>query len=213
MSVARPVVRCAAVRFAVVRFAVGLTGGALLCVALAAVTPGVAGASIGESVRTSYDRPDHRTAPWDGWAMHPRRGRASVDTKLPERSGAGRRVVYGVTAQRVWVVGARGHVVRSYLVSGKLDRPGPGRYRVYSRSRHALSYVGSARMQYMIRFAHGRRAAIGFHSIPVGPGGHRVQAVGDLGRPLSAGCVRQRLSDARFLWRWANAGTRVVVVR
>jgi lipoprotein-anchoring transpeptidase ErfK/SrfK len=133
-------------------------------------------------------------------------------TALPANSGTGRRAVYAITAQRVWLVEADGRVSRTYRVSGRLDRPGPGTYAVYSKSATAVSYNYTERMQYMIRFAHGQQAAIGFHDIPVDQAGHPVQTEAQLGQPLSAGCVRQAEADAVALWNWAPVGTTVVVL-
>lgn len=129
---------------------------------------------------------------------------------LPAGSGVGRRVVYSVGQQRVWWVEADGRVVNTYLVSGRAGTPGPGVYRVYSKSRFASS--GSARMEYMIRFARGRNLAIGFHSIPTSRG-RPLQSEAQLGTYRSHGCVRQRMSDAVGLWNWAPEGTRVDVVK
>ena len=39
-----------------------------------------------------------------------------------------------------------------------------------------------------------------------------MQTVGQLGTPLSHGCIRQRTADAKALWRFAPVGTTVVVV-
>jgi lipoprotein-anchoring transpeptidase ErfK/SrfK len=151
-------------------------------------------------------------APVDPAAI-PRPTGGSLDpTVLPADSGAGRRAVYSINRQRVWLVESDGTVSRTYLVSGRLDRPGPGEYEVYSRSRNAVSFNGTERMEYMIRFAHGERAAIGFHDIPVDGTGAEVQTVQQLGQPLSAGCVRQAEADAIALWDWAPVGTKVVVV-
>lgn len=134
---------------------------------------------------------------------------------VPADSGTGRRVVYSIEQQRVWLVAGSGTVESTYLVSGRLSQPGPGSYRVYSRSRHARSAVSDATMQYMVRFAHGARtgAPIGFHDIPRRFDGGYEQSVADLGKPLSAGCIRQSSGDARRLWAFAPVGTRVVVVR
>lgn len=132
---------------------------------------------------------------------------------LPADSGVGRRVVYAVGQQRVWWVEADGRVVNSYLVSGKAGTPRPGRYHVYSRSRHTTSVNGSARMEFMVRFARGRSAAIGFHSIPVNRRGAPLQSEAQLGSARSAGCVRQRWIDAAGLWDWAPIGTQVNVVK
>jgi lipoprotein-anchoring transpeptidase ErfK/SrfK len=139
----------------------------------------------------------------------------AAKTDLPLHSGTGRRVVYSVPLQRVWVVGSAGNVQRTYLVSGRLSQPATGRYHVYSKARWTVSTVSAETMQYMIRFAHGTRTGspIGFHSIPRDYSGHAAQSVADLGKPLSAGCIRQRMRDAVFLWQFAHVGTSVVVVR
>jgi lipoprotein-anchoring transpeptidase ErfK/SrfK len=134
---------------------------------------------------------------------------------LPARSGQGRRVVYDRSEQRVWLVERGETVARTYLVSGQRTQPGPGRYRVYSRSRHTRSAVSDETMRLMVRFAHGRRtgAPIGFHTIPRHADGTPAQTEAQRGRPLSAGCVRQRDADARALWRFGPVGTPVVVLR
>lgn len=131
---------------------------------------------------------------------------------LPAESGKGRRVVYSINGQRVWLVENDERVSRTYRVSGRLDRPGPGSYEVYSKSPTAISYDYTETMQHMIRFAHGESAAIGFHDIPVLDDGTPVQTEAQLGQPLSAGCVRQSQQDAEWLWNWAVLGTTVVVV-
>ena len=95
-------------------------------------------------------------------------------------------------------------------MSGKAKTPAFGAYRVYSKSPYASS--GSARMQHMVRFAHGRTLAIGFHSIPTS-GGRPLQSEAQLGTYRSHGCVRQRISDATFLYNWAPLGTAVHVVK
>jgi lipoprotein-anchoring transpeptidase ErfK/SrfK len=138
-----------------------------------------------------------------------------ADDALPRHSGTGRRVVYSISEQRVWTVGSAGQVQRTYLVSGRLSQPGPGRYRVYSKSRWTSSTVSAETMQYMVRFTHGERTGspIGFHSIPRDYAGHAAQSVEDLGKPLSAGCIRQRMRDAVYLWDFAHVGTPVIVTR
>lgn len=130
---------------------------------------------------------------------------------LPADSGEGRRVVFDMGDQRVWLVGRGDRVLRTYLVSGSLtDNLRPGTYEVWSRSRHAVGIDDSGTMEYMVRFAHGERAAIGFHDIPVDDG-DLVQTRDDLGTPQSHGCIRQWRPDARALWDFAALGTSVVV--
>ncbi len=136
-------------------------------------------------------------------------------TQLPSGSGDGRRVVFDIDTQRVWLVGQRHGedvVRRTYLVSGSVtDNLQPGSYEVYSKSTHAVGIDDSGTMRYMVRFAHGSNAAIGFHDIPV-LDGRLVQGRDDLGTPQSHGCIRQWRPDARALWRFAPVGTSVVVV-
>jgi L,D-transpeptidase catalytic domain len=136
-------------------------------------------------------------------------------TSLPAHSGTGRRIVFDISDQRVWLVVAgssRDAVRRTYLVSGSLtDNLRPGTYSVYSRSLHAWGVDESGTMQYMVRFAHGPHAAIGFHDIPVLHGA-LVQTRAELGTPRSHGCIRQWRPDARALWAFAPVGTKVVVL-
>ncbi|MCA1840111.1 MAG: L,D-transpeptidase [Actinobacteria bacterium] len=135
---------------------------------------------------------------------------APTSPALPPSSGSGRRVVYSVTNQRVWLVDAGEVVVGSWLVSGRRGMPRPGTYSVFSKSRFSGGLGGRVGMQYMTRFARGRHLAIGFHSIPVGRRGP-IQTEAELGQFRSHGCVRQRLQDAATLWDFAPVGTKVVV--
>ncbi|WP_313409032.1 L,D-transpeptidase [Aeromicrobium sp.] len=135
-----------------------------------------------------------------------------ADPPPPARSGSGRRIVFDQSDQRVWLVEADGTVDRTYLVSGsRHDNLQPGTYAVQSRQRKAVSFDYTGTMEYFVRFTTGRNAPIGFHSIPVYNNGEPEQTVEQLGTALSAGCVRQRKSDAKYLWDWAPDGTPVVV--
>jgi hypothetical protein len=138
--------------------------------------------------------------------------KAAGNTALPAASGSGRRVVFDISAQRVWLVGRDGGVRRSYLVSGSLtDNLRPGHFTVYSRSRWANGVDDSGVMQYFVRFAHGAHAAIGFHDIPE-LRGVPLQTKAQLGTPQSHGCIRQARPDAIALWDFAPTGTDVDVV-
>lgn len=133
---------------------------------------------------------------------------------LPADSGTGKRVVYDLTGQQVWLVEADGTVARTYLVSGSLyDQLDPGRYEVFSASRNAISWTGESTMEYMVRFYRSVNSNIGFHDIPVSVDtGDEVQTLSELGTPLSDGCIRQDHSDAEALYEFASVGTSVYVV-
>jgi hypothetical protein len=136
---------------------------------------------------------------------------SSVPSALPAGSGAGKRVVFDIGEQRVWLVAANGRVARTYPVSGSLsDNLQPGTYAVYSTSRWATGVDDSGVMQYFVRFTHGARAAIGFHSVPT-KDGRLLERRDQLGTPQSHGCIRQWLPDAKALWDFAPVGTKVVV--
>ena len=134
-------------------------------------------------------------------------------TALPPDTGSGRRIVYDISAQRVWLVDADDSVERTYLVSGGKDPDllDPGHYNVSSMSRDAVSYNHKETMQYMVRFASGDHAPIGFHDIPARPDGTLVQTKAELGTPLSSGCIRQWIRDARALYEFAAVDTPVEV--
>lgn len=134
---------------------------------------------------------------------------------LPADSGSGKRVVFDITGQQVWLVTSDNEVERTYLVSGsKYDQLAPGTYEVFSVSRHTTSWTGSETMEYMVRFHRGKNSNIGFHDIPVETStGDEVQTLSELGTPLSDGCIRQDVEDAKALYEFAPLGTAVVVVR
>ncbi|MGI8613375.1 MAG: L,D-transpeptidase family protein [Nocardioidaceae bacterium] len=161
---------------------------------------------------TSPNRVPRKTAPPPGTAAEPATGSGDPRT-APPGSGSGRRVVYDMSDQRVWLVNADESVRSSYLVSGsRTDNVSAGTYQVYSHSLHAVAFDGRSTMDYMVRFTTGRSSPIGFHDIPVDRAGHPLQRVEELGSPRSHGCIRQRTADARRLWRFAPVGTTVVVL-
>jgi lipoprotein-anchoring transpeptidase ErfK/SrfK len=135
-------------------------------------------------------------------------------TALPAGSGSGKRIVYGIAAQQVWLVDDTNAVTRTYPVSGsKYDQLQPGTYEVFSKSESTTSWHGTESMEYMVRFHRGARANIGFHDIPVDTlTGTEVQTLSELGTPLSDGCIRQDVADAKALWDFAPVGTLVVVL-
>jgi len=132
----------------------------------------------------------------------------------PEDSGEGRRIVYAVRAQRVWLVESSGAVVDTYLVSGRQNTPRPGTYSVFSKSPRAVATHGGITMRYMVRFTRASSGVpIGFHDLPRYANGRPMQTTRQLGTYQSGGCVRQDRAHAIQLYEWAPIGTRVVVLR
>lgn len=136
-----------------------------------------------------------------------------VDLALPPASGSGRRAVYSIRQQHVWVVNADDQVIRRFPVSGMRGQPKPGKYSVFSQSLTSFSpELQGVTFRYMTRFAIGRNGGnIGFHEIPV-RNGKPMQTVEQLGTFRGSGCLRSSTEDARFMYSWAKPGTTVVVV-
>lgn len=139
---------------------------------------------------------------------------AADDPPVPKHTGVVKRIVYDKSAQRVWLVHANKSVKATYLVSGHKygTLPAAGKYRVKSKSRYSRSLDGSVTMEYMVRFVYGNTRWIGFHSIPRDSSGKLIQPHSKLGTPTSSGCIRQKLSDAEKLYRFARIGTRVTII-
>jgi len=133
---------------------------------------------------------------------------------VPEDSGEGRRIVYSIRAQRVWLIEADASALDTYLVSGRRDSPRPGTYRVYSKALNARAAHDGITMKYMVRFARASSGIpIGFHDLPRYSNGKPMQTPDQLGTYRSGGCVRQSRPNAERLYEWAPIGTTVVVLR
>lgn len=138
-------------------------------------------------------------------------GCKGLDPMPPAGSGGGRRIVYANLSQRLWLIGADGFVDRTYPISGKYLDPGPGTYQVYAFQRYADAGHDGITMEYFVAF-NPAGLGYGFHTIPTYADGTPLQSESELGFFRSAGCVRQRRSDAVYMWNWARAGDPVVVL-
>ena len=124
--------------------------------------------------------------------------------------GAGRRILYAMGGQRVWLINDTGELEKTHQVSGRRGIPSNGRYRVYSMSRFAWAPYDGITMEYMVRFTRAEWP-YGFHSIPVHPDDAPLQTPQQLGTHRSGGCVRQLWDDAQAVFEWSTIGTRVIV--
>jgi hypothetical protein len=133
----------------------------------------------------------------------------------PRASGTGRRIVYSEKVpQHVWLVDARGCVVRDFRASGRKGLAATRHLPRVQQVADSSSGVYGVRFRWMVRFAHGRAASIGFHTIPTYANGRYTHPVSQLGLAVGhGGCVHSTDADAAFLYRWAPVGTTVVVLR
>lgn len=142
-------------------------------------------------------------------------------TVYPSDTGSGRRAIFSLSQQRVWVVEADGSLTRTFLVSGRTNTPTIGVHKVWTDSYWRSQFTCSSDhpsicMRYMVRFTKGPNGGnIGFHEIPRDyskPGNPWVQTEAQLGQPISDGCLRLATADAQFMWGWLQKGTTIVVI-
>jgi hypothetical protein len=124
----------------------------------------------------------------------------------PAGSGAGERVVYSLGGDRVWLVGANEKVTRTYrVVPGAVD-PLPGEYTVDESGRtERVTGSDGVPVAHVVLFTQVDGVVVGFSaavdgSLPEGP------------PKEGTGGIRSRAADGEAMWRFATAGTKVVVV-
>jgi hypothetical protein len=133
---------------------------------------------------------------------------------VPAHVGSGRRIVYQVAAQQMWVIESDEVVTRTFLVSGRrlaLDRrvPQAGTYQVASKDKVACD--APYRCTHMVRYHRSATGWIGFHAIPT-IRGSLAQGAATLGQPRSHGCPRLAIDDARWMFEWTKVGDTVIVL-
>ncbi|MCH5673630.1 hypothetical protein [Streptomyces gilvus] len=124
---------------------------------------------------------------------------------LPAGTGTGERVVYSVDAGRVWLVDARGRVLRTFTVTPGSLAPFPGTYPVTSRS-NSITGTDGTPVEHVVRFTAVDGVAIGF-SAAVGV--TRSEPDTD----VRTGGIRESRTDGNAMWQFATIGVPVVVIR
>jgi hypothetical protein len=123
---------------------------------------------------------------------------------VPPESGTGRRLVYGLEADRVWLVDAGDKALRSFTVwPGTLD-PKPGEYEAGTRTAATTGSDGVA-IEHVVYFAFSNGVNFAFSHAEDGAS----PAPAD-GRRTAG--VRMAVEDGTALWEFASTGTPVVVV-
>ncbi|WP_328424543.1 hypothetical protein [Streptomyces sp. NBC_00443] len=152
-------------------------------------------ADLGRPVADSVPRVSTAKAPRDG----------KDPGALPPGSGAGRRVVYSVDDDRVWLVDAGEKVKRTFRVTpGSVD-PAPGAYTVTSRS-NAVTGTDGLPVEHVVRFAGVDNVTIGFSTLADGPAPLPAPSV-------KTGGIRESRADGNAMWDFATIGRTVVVIR
>ncbi len=142
-----------------------------------------------------------------------------VVTPLGKPDGAllaqpiGKKIVVDLSDQRMYLY-EYGKLVSTRVVStGKWSMPTPtGAFKTKNKIGVAYSARYGLYMEYWMAFT--PDGAYGMHALPfwkLAGGGKLYEGASHLGTPVSHGCIRQRLADAKSLYAWAPIGTPVVV--
>lgn len=99
--------------------------------------------------------------------------------------------------------------------TGKWSTPTPiGTFAIKNKIPLAYSKPFDLYMEWWMAFS--ADGSYGLHALPfwqLKNGGRKYEGVGHLGTPVSHGCIRQSLAEAKTLFRWAEVGTAVFVQR
>ncbi|MFF6993763.1 hypothetical protein ACFY93_02185 [Streptomyces sp. NPDC008313] len=122
---------------------------------------------------------------------------------LPDGSGSGERVVYSLSADRVWLVGADGAVDRTFKVTPGTVDPAPASYTVTSRSNSVTGSDGNP-VEHVVRFATTDGVSIGFSAAVDGstPPPDSTKKLGG---------IRESRKNGAAMWGFATIGKKVVV--
>ncbi|MGW0731008.1 hypothetical protein [Streptomyces sp. NPDC002851] len=174
-------------------FVAGLTAAALAAVGFLAYQ---ASANVPDSLAKPKKNPA-ATAP-----SAPKK--KSDPTAIPAGSGSGKRVVYALGDNRVWLIGANGKTKRTFKVMPSTVDPKPGRYSVSTRSGSVTGSDGVP-IEHVVRFTSVDGVTIGFSAAADG-------ATPKPDPTQKTGGIRETREDGLAMWEFATVGMKVVVV-
>lgn len=123
---------------------------------------------------------------------------------VPAESGEGVRVVYSLSDRRVWLVGEKEQLRRTFAVMPSTVNPQPGTYTVTSRS-GTVSGSDGVQIEHVVRFANIDEVSIGFSAAVDG-------SMASPDPTKKTGGVRMKPADGDALWVFAAIDAKVVVV-
>ncbi|MBB1247207.1 hypothetical protein GL263_27205 [Streptomyces durbertensis] len=179
-------------------FVTGLTAAALAVVAVLAMQAASAKEDAG---------PAQRPAPAASGSAAPGGEKAEqvADPKaLPAGSGEGKRVVYSLESNRVWLVDEEENVTRTFKVTPGTVDPLPGSYTVTSRSANITGSDGVP-VENVVRFALNEGVVIGFSAATDGE-------TAEPDPSKKTGGIREARKDGAAMWVFATLDTKVVVL-
>ncbi|WP_322724753.1 hypothetical protein [Streptomyces spongiae] len=137
------------------------------------------------------------------------KSKAPADEKapaaVPDRSGTGKRVVYSLTDDRVWLVGTDNKATRTFEVTPSTVDPAPATYKVTSRTNSTTGSDGTP-IEHVVRFTTVDGVVIGFSAAVDG-------STPEPDPTSKTGGIRESRKDGNALWQFATIGRPVVVVK
>jgi len=140
---------------------------------------------------------------------------ASPMKQYPKSAAAsGKKIVIDISEQKLTLF-ENGRPISVRAVStGKPSMPTPlGTFYTRNKIQTAYSRAYGLYMEYWMAFSPDGR--YGIHSLPywrLKNGGRLYEGANHLGTPVSHGCIRQSLANAKSLYDWAPVGTPVAIV-
>lgn len=123
---------------------------------------------------------------------------------VPPDSGTGSRVVYSLSAKRVWLVSDTGTGVRTFEVMPSAVSPRPGSYQVTSRTGSTVGSDGVP-IEHVVRFASIKGVTVGFSAAT-------DNSMSSPDPEQKTGGIRMKRADGNAMWPLATYGTKIVVV-
>lgn len=129
------------------------------------------------------------------------------DPKTSEKKKLTKKIEVSIADQRLYYL-LDGVKMGDYLVStGRNDSTPRGTFKIGKKIPRAWSRTAHLWMPYWMPFD---RHLYGFHELPEWPNGKK-EGQDHLGKPVSGGCIRLGVGDARALYEWAPEGTVVSI--
>ncbi len=137
----------------------------------------------------------------------------AVPTSQPGVGSGAKKIVVSLSKQTLTMY-ENGQIVSIRRVStGKWSTPTPpGIYKTYNKIPNAYSKAYGLYMEWWMAFQ--PDGSMGLHALPywkLKDGGKLYEGAAHIGTPVSHGCIRQTLTDAKSLYDWAPIGTPVVI--
>ncbi|GAB2937551.1 hypothetical protein [Streptomyces mayteni] len=173
-----------------------------------------ASAAVDDAPSRSAEQSDESTGPEDeanggGESGEGGEGSATEEPPVPAESGTGKRVVYSLGQQRIWLVdvsqdGTGEVVLDTFPVHPSPVSPSPGEYAVSSRNPSGTGSDGVA-IENTVIFHEEDGVVFGFSAAIDG-------STPDPDSELRTGAVREAREDGAAMWDFATDGVAVTVV-